>query len=197
LAEGGASVALVDTDPRSCRIAEYFGVDGSVGVTTVVSGATPLSAAAQRYNGRLFILPAGPAPAMVPQAASPTQLRELVDRLGQAADQIVVHVAPVLADARSAELCAAAGPVVLAVRANRTRQADLSLTAEILGGAKATLAAVVLATARLAPLPSAFQADGPLPKERPASSANGGGRAAPERTPSFHAAAAHQRNHGA
>jgi capsular polysaccharide biosynthesis protein len=186
LAEGGAIVALVDVDPRS-GLARYFGVDGSVGVTAIIDGVKPLRAAAQRYNERLFILPTGAAPPSWRHVASLAQLTELVGLLGREADQVVVHVGPVLADARGAELCAAAQTVVLAARMGKDRQAELRLAAEILGSANVGLGAVVLANERLAPMTSAFQTAGPVPAGLPSASTNGAGPVTPGRGAPYHA----------
>ena len=186
LAEGGATVALVDVDPRS-EIARFFGVDGSVSVAAIVDGVTPLRAAAQRYDERLFILSAGTAPPYSRHVAWPAQLSELVGLLYREADQVVVHLGPVLADARCAELSAAAQVVVLAVRRGKDRQAELRLAAEMLGTADARLGAVVLASGRLAPMTSAFQTAGPFPAGLPRASGNGSGPVGPGRTAPFHA----------
>jgi capsular polysaccharide biosynthesis protein len=175
LAEDGSTVALVDTDPRSARIVDYFGVDGSVGVTTVIRGLTPLEAAVQRYNEHLLVLPAGPAEAASRQATQ-AEVSDLVGLLERSVDHVVVHAGPVLAHASAAEVCAAAHTVVLATRKDQARQEELRLAAEILGSAGADLVGVVLAPARLAPMTSAFEVGGPVPPATPA--ANGAGRGA-------------------
>jgi len=183
LAEDGSTVALVDTDPRSARIADYFGVDGSAGVTTVVSGRTPLEAAAQRYNEHLLVLPAGPAEG-APRQASQAEVSDLVGLLERTVDHVVVYAGPVLAHARAAEVCAAAHAVVLATRKDQARQEELRLAAEILGSAGADLVGVVLAPARLAPMTSAFEAARPVRPAMPTAkrTASAGGRGVPGRT---------------
>lgn len=175
LAEAGATVALVDVDPAS-DLAQYFGVDGSVDVTAVIDGVTPLHAAVQRYSERLLYLPVGAAsPSQQHGAVSPTQLTELVALLRQQAHQVVVHVGPVLANARCAELCAVAETVILTAQKGKDRQAELRLAAEILRSANARLGAVVLANRRLSPMTSAFQVAGSVPEELPRALANGTG----------------------
>lgn len=186
LAEGGATVALVDVDPRSV-IAEFFNVDDSVGVGAIVHGAAPLRAAAHRYNEHLFILSAGAASPYSRHVTRPAQLSELMSLLYREADQVVVHLGPVLADARCAELSATAQAVILAARKGRDRQAELRLAAEMLGSADARLGAVVLASGRLAPMTSAFQMADTPPAALPSASGNGSGQVTPGRTAPFHA----------
>lgn len=195
LAEGGATVALVDVDPRS-EIAGLFDVDDTVGVTTVMNGVAPLRAAARRYSERLFILPAGITPPNSRPVAWPAQLSKLVGLLYREADQVVVHLGPILADARCAELSAVAQAVVVAARRGKDRQAELRLGAEMLASADARLGAVVLASGRLTAMTSAFQTAGPLPPALPSASGNGNGsgRGAPGRTAPFHARVAAARD---
>lgn len=175
LADGGATVALVDVDPLS-DLAQYFGVDGSVDVSAVIDGVTPLHAAVQRYSERLLYLPVSAAsPSQRHVVVSPTQLTELVALLRQQAHQVVVHVGPVLANARCAELCTVAETVILTAQKGKDRQAELRLAAEILRSANARLGAVVLANRRLSPMTSAFQVAGSVPEEPPRALANGRG----------------------
>ena len=162
LAEGGSTVALVDADARAGRIADYFGMDGSLGVTTVISEEMPLESAIQRYRENLIILPAGPAEAGAGQP-SPEELAELLGRLQGISDYTVVHVGPIIAHAAAAELSVAARTVLLVAQTDKARQADLQLATEMLHSAGADLLGIVLAPGRLAPIPSAFRAGRSVP----------------------------------
>jgi succinoglycan biosynthesis transport protein ExoP len=189
LAEGGSTIALVDADLRSPQIADYFGMDGSVGVTTVVSGSTPLEFAIQLWDERLLVLPAGAArlaratgalgatgPASglaTPQAVSPADLSELLGLLERKADHVVVHVGPVLAHVGAAELCGAVHAAVLTVRRDKARQEEVRLAAEMLTSANADLVSIVLAMTRVAPMTSAFPALGPTRRTMPAANRQG------------------------
>ena len=53
LAEGGSMVTLVDADTRAGRIAHYFGLDGSLGVTSVINRQTFLESTIQRDRENL------------------------------------------------------------------------------------------------------------------------------------------------
>lgn len=184
LAEGGVTVALVDVDTSS-DLGQYFGVDSSVDVAAVIDGGMPLHAAVQRYSERLLYLPVRAASPR--HVVSPTQLTELVALLRQQAHQVVVHVGPVLANARCAELCAAAETVILTARKDKDRQAELRLATEILRSANASLGAVVLTTRRLSPMTSAFQVEGSVPEELPRALANGTGHVTLRRVAPFEA----------
>lgn len=159
LADSGSTVLLLDTDPRSSRIADYFDADGSVGVANVINGITPLETAVQTYHERLLIVVAGAAGAVSGPATSQSELRELVELLGQRVDHVVVSVPPILVHADAAELCATADTVVLAARWGSAKRPDLDMAAEILRSAGADPDGVLLAPARLTAMTSSFLAN--------------------------------------
>jgi succinoglycan biosynthesis transport protein ExoP len=172
LAEGDSRVALVDADTRAGRIVDYFGMDGSLGLTTVIEGDTSLESAIQQYRENLAILPAGPAGAGARQP-SPAELAGILDALQGIADYIIVHVGPVLTHAAAAELSVAAPAVLLVAQRNKARQDDLRLAAEMLRSADAGLLGVVLAPARLRLMSSAFRAGRSLLRAVPPPAGNG------------------------
>jgi capsular polysaccharide biosynthesis protein len=156
LADSGSTVLLLDTDPRSSRIADYFDADRSVGISNVINGITPLETAVQTYHERLLILLAGAARAVSGPATSRSELRELVELLGRQVDHVVVSVPPLLVHADAAELCATADTVVLAARRGSAKRPDLEMATEILRSAGANPDCVLLAPARLTATTSSF-----------------------------------------
>jgi capsular polysaccharide biosynthesis protein len=90
LAEAGSTVALVDTDLGSPGIAGYLSIEGSPGVTDVVSG-TPADMTAYRYHKRLLVLPAGTPGTASREAVSKAQLGELLQQLERSVNHVVIH----------------------------------------------------------------------------------------------------------
>jgi polysaccharide biosynthesis transport protein len=172
LAEGGSKVVLVDADARAGLIADYFDVDDSQGVSTVVGDEVPLISAIQPYRENLFIVPAGPARFGAPWV-SLAELARLLVRLGEIADHIVVNVGPILDHAAAAELSAAADSVLLVVQKDKAKQEELRLGTEMLRSGDADLVGVVLAPAHLEVMPSAFRTARPGPDPGPPPAANG------------------------
>lgn len=162
LADSGSTVLLLDTDPGASRIADYFDVDGSVGVSSVINGITPLETAVQTYHEQLLVLlagAAGAAGAVSGSAVSQSELRELVGLLGRGVDHVVVSVPPILVHADAAELCATADTVVLATRRGKAKRPDLEMALEILRSAGAEPDGVLFAPARLTAMTSSFLAN--------------------------------------
>ncbi len=63
LAQAGLKVVLVEGDLRRPKLMQYLGVEGAVGVTSVLIGRVALDDALQPWgNGSLMVLPSGPTP---------------------------------------------------------------------------------------------------------------------------------------
>jgi len=77
-ADAGMRVAVVGCDLRRPRIHQFFQVDGSIGLTSVLLGTTPLHQAVQQspVHPNVAVLPSGPRP------PNPSELLSL-DRTGQ------------------------------------------------------------------------------------------------------------------
>jgi Mrp family chromosome partitioning ATPase len=191
LAEAGSTVLLVDADARAGQIAGHFGMDGTLGLTTVINEGTPPEPAFQQYHENLRILPAGP-PAAGAEQPSPTELAQLLGTWQGTSDYIVLHVGPILAHAVAAELSAAAHTVLLVAQRHKARQQDLRLATEMLRNANADLLGVVLAPAHLAVRPSEYRTGRRGSTPALAAASNGRGPAAPrqaeEREPAPRAA---------
>jgi len=149
MAEAGSTVLLIDGDARAGRIAAHFGMDGPLGLTTLIGKKAPPESAFQPYLENLRVLPATGA-----EQPSPADLIQLLEKWQGTSDYIIVHVGPVLAHAVAAELSAAAHTVLLVAQRDKTRQQDLRLAAEMLRNANANLLGIVLAPAHLAILPT-------------------------------------------
>jgi capsular polysaccharide biosynthesis protein/Mrp family chromosome partitioning ATPase len=171
LAERGPTV-LVDVDAHAGRIAGQFGMDSSLGVSTVISGGTPPESAFQPYHENLRILPAGLAGAGA-QQPSPAVLTQLLDTLQGGYDYVIVHVGPILAHAVAAELSGAAHTVLLVAQQDKAKRGNLRQATEMLRSADADLVGVVLAPARLAVRPSEYRTGGPGPSAALAAANNG------------------------
>jgi capsular exopolysaccharide synthesis family protein len=92
-ADAGMSVAVVGCDLRRPRIHQFFGVDGSVGLTSVLLGSSTVEQALQRspVNPNVWVLPSGPRP------PNPSELLSL-DRTAQLIRSLLNHHSIVFVD---------------------------------------------------------------------------------------------------
>lgn len=97
MARAGQPTLLIDADLRRPKVAEEFGVDGSVGLSQLLAGAVMLDAAVQPTSTpMLSLLPAGQVPPNPSELLGSRRMKELIEELsGQFF--IIVDAPPVLA----------------------------------------------------------------------------------------------------
>jgi capsular exopolysaccharide synthesis family protein len=118
LADAGTRVALVDADLRRPSIAAYLGIEGSVGLTTVLIGQADLDDVLQPWgNDCLHVLAAGQIPPnpseLLGSQAMSTVLKELTERY----DVVLLDTAPLLPVTDGAILAKLAGGALVTVGA--------------------------------------------------------------------------------
>jgi capsular exopolysaccharide synthesis family protein len=145
LARAGRSVVLVEADLRRPRVARYLGRVSGVGLTNVLNGTAGLEDVLQPSgdDGPTF-LAAGPTPPNPSELLSSAAMSDVVSRLLEQADMVLLDGAPLLPVADAVGLAPRVDGVLLCVRFGRTKREELSLAREVLDrvGA-ATLGAVV------------------------------------------------------
>jgi succinoglycan biosynthesis transport protein ExoP len=145
LADAGRSVVLVDGDLRRPSVAEYFGIDGTVGVTDVLIGRTPLQAALQVWGERnLHILPAGALPPNPSELIQSDAMIELVLRLEEQFDVVLFDAPPLLPVSDAAVLARQTSGAILVAAARRARRPGLVAAMNTLARAETTVLGVVV-----------------------------------------------------
>jgi len=127
LAQSGLRVCLVEADLRRPRAAEYFGVEGGVGLTDVVTGSCSLDEALIPWGEReaLSVLGAGRRPPDANSVLGSTAVSDLMQVLRQRFD-VVVYDAPPLGLVTDAALLAhRTDGAVLVVRRGHAKQAQI------------------------------------------------------------------------
>jgi succinoglycan biosynthesis transport protein ExoP len=132
MADAGTKVVLVDCDLRRPSTSRYLGVEGSVGVTTVLIGRVPLEAAVQPWGDNLFVLPSGEVPPNPSELLGSTQMERLLATLDETYDVAVIDSAPLLPVTDSAVLARLTGGTVLVIRAGDTHKAQVQQALRVL-----------------------------------------------------------------
>jgi receptor protein-tyrosine kinase len=145
LAEADNNVVLVDGDLRRPRLAKYLDVLGSVGVSTVLSGAAPLDEVLQQTKfPRLTVLAAGPTPPNPSELLGSLTAEKMLSELRAQFDYVIIDSAPVLAVTDGAILAAKSDGALVVVRAGKTRRDQLAHAIGMLNDVGATLLGAVL-----------------------------------------------------
>ena len=126
LAASGRRVILLSADLRPGRAHELFGMDNSVGLTSVVTGQATLQCALRDTNlNGLQLLSSGPA---VPDPGALLQLPLfpwVLDQLRNRADLVVIDAPPVLASADTGALVEGSAAVLLVADAKLSTRVQL------------------------------------------------------------------------
>jgi succinoglycan biosynthesis transport protein ExoP len=140
-------VLLLDADLRKPRVASTFGVEGAVGLTTVLAGEIRAEDAVQAWGGpesNLWILPSGSRPPNPSELLGSAQMSQLLRRLETAFDYVVIDSAPLLPVTDGAILAATANACVLVVAHGRTHRDHVTRARENLANVGATVVGAVL-----------------------------------------------------
>ena len=167
LARAGRCVVLVDLDLYQPNLGEFFSLSGP-GVTDVVLGTADLSAAlvpiqipsqldgyrdglhsngngAVRLNdGSLEVLPAGEIPPDPGDFMNTQALREVLQRLEERADTVIIDTSPLLQAGDAMTLSTKVDGLLVVVRLNVARHKMLAELARVLGRSPATKLGFVL-----------------------------------------------------
>ncbi len=144
LAEAEKRVVLVDGDMRRPTVHSYLELVGTVGFSTVLSGATSLDEALQktRFPG-LTVLTSGAIPPNPSELLGSQSARNLLSELRTQFDYVIVDSTPLLAVTDAAILAAGADGVLLIARFGRTKREQLGHAVESLENVGAPVLGVV------------------------------------------------------
>ncbi|GAA2885179.1 polysaccharide biosynthesis tyrosine autokinase [Streptosporangium fragile] len=127
LAAEGAQVALVEADLRRPALASMLGLVGEAGLTSVLSGRAEPAEVAQATAGphRITVLTSGPLPPNPSELLGSRRMRDLLGRLAQSFDYVILDAPPLLPVTDAAVLASEVDGTILVARAKKTRRDEL------------------------------------------------------------------------
>ena len=143
-AEAGQQVLIIDADLRRPRVAAYLGLEGGVGLTTVLVGKASVDDVLQRYSSDLWVLPSGFLPPNPSELLGSRHMADLLEDLQQKFDMIIIDCSPLLPVTDAAVVAARADGAVLMSRARKTTSAQVTMAAQALRSVDARLLGCVL-----------------------------------------------------
>jgi non-specific protein-tyrosine kinase len=145
LSQAGMRTILVEADLRRPRVADYMGLEGAVGLTSVLTGVATLDDALQPWGRTaMWVLASGPLPPNPSEILGSQQMLELLKTLEDRADVIVFDSPPLLPVTDAAVLARICDGAVLVVRHGNTRREQVTRALEALQGVDAKLLGTVL-----------------------------------------------------
>jgi capsular exopolysaccharide synthesis family protein len=126
MADAGQKVLLLDGDLRNPSVAKTLGLEGGVGLTTVLLGrAAPSDVVQQWRKTSLHVLPAGQIPPNPSELLGSEAMAELFQKLSQEFDFILVDSPPINPVIDAVLLNKLTHGLVMVVASDRTRRRDL------------------------------------------------------------------------
>jgi capsular exopolysaccharide synthesis family protein len=133
LAQSGRRVLLIEADLRRPRAVGYLGLPGAVGVTDVLLGRCTEHEAIQIWGDGMFaVLASGSLPPNPGDLLASQQARQLIARLRDRYDTVLIDAPPLLPFADAASIAPSTDGVILMVRHSRTRNEHVRRAVEAL-----------------------------------------------------------------
>jgi capsular exopolysaccharide synthesis family protein len=151
LACAGVKVCIVDCDLRRPRLATIFGVDSTVGFTSVLLGQSTLENALQASEALgpyLQVLPAGPIPPNPSELLASTRMQSVVEALAQRYDLVLIDAPPTLPVSDALVVSRMADAVLMVALAGRTTRRNVQRALELMGNVAAPVIGTVLNQAK-------------------------------------------------
>ncbi|MDQ0848584.1 capsular exopolysaccharide synthesis family protein [Arthrobacter sp. B3I9] len=144
VAKGGRKVILVDADLRLPSVATATGIEGEIGLTTVLVGTSGLDESIQ-YWGQdgLALLASGPLPPNPSELLGSAAMSNLIEELQTKFDLIIVDSPPILPVADASVLTRSTDSVLLVVGTKKVTQHSLSKAIDQLNFVDANILGVV------------------------------------------------------
>lgn len=126
LTEDGSRVLLIDADLRHPSIAHKIDIDGSAGLTHVLSGQAAVKDVIQRYwKPNLHVIPAGPKPPNASTLLDSPLMTTLVANAMQQYDYIIIDTAPMVVANDAVIFMKQGGTLEMVRRRDQTLKRDL------------------------------------------------------------------------
>ena len=145
LAQAGLRVILVEGDLRRPRIADYMGIEGAVGLTSVLLGRTTLDDALQPWGeSALEVLASGPLPPNPSELLGSQGMEDVLRELEDRADIVLIDAPPLLPVTDAAVLGTLTSGLVMLVRSHRTRHEQVANAVNTVHAVGGTMLGAVL-----------------------------------------------------
>jgi capsular exopolysaccharide synthesis family protein len=146
LAQRDTRVLLIDGDLRRPNVHHRFGMNGKIGLTTVLTGATTLEETVQMVPEipNLDILPSGPIPPFPAEMLSSDAMAVLLKRCEELYSYVVIDSPPILSVTDGVILSRQADAVVLVVRHGKSSKHVVRRARDLLLRSGAPITGIVL-----------------------------------------------------
>ena len=145
LADSGAHVAIIDADLRRPKLAEYFGIEGAVGLTDVLIARATLADVLQPWGrGNLLVLPAGTVPPNPSELLGSRAMASLLRTLEAEFDVVLIDLPPLLPFTDGALVSKLTRGAIVVVASGRTHKGEFGGAIAALENVGAHVAGIIM-----------------------------------------------------
>lgn len=143
MAQINKKVAIIDADIRRPSLHHMFGVSNDIGLTNILIGRMPVESVVQKTCG-ISLITSGPLPPNPSELLSSQQMEEMLKKLGQENDIVLLDSPPVNSVSDASILAGKADGTILVIDSEKTRIDDAREAKEQLTKVRANIIGVVL-----------------------------------------------------
>ena len=146
LAQGDARVLLIDGDLRRPNVHHRFGLNGRVGLTTLLTGASTFEQTIQRVPEvpNLDLIASGPVPPLPTEMLASQAMRDLLTSVRASYTHVIIDTPPILSVTDGIVLAREADAVVLVVRHGKSNKHVVRRARDLLLRSGAVITGIVL-----------------------------------------------------
>ncbi len=146
LARSGRRVVLIDGDMRSPSVHHEAGIVNQFGLSNLLAGQDNLADMVHQTNGMdgLAVITAGPIPPSAPELLSGDRFPQLLQRIGEEFDHIIIDMPPVMGLADAPLIGSITEAVVFVIEARKTNKSLAQVAIARMTAAHAQVLGVVL-----------------------------------------------------
>lgn len=145
MADSGKRVLLLEADFRRPRVHKFFGLDNTLGVSSIIAGEAEIPDVIQQTAvSNLWAMPCGPRPHNPSDLLTSPRFKELIDTLRDQHDFVIVDTPPILAVTDSSVVAPRVDAVLLVVRLTKHARDGAMRATEMLGALGARILGVVV-----------------------------------------------------
>jgi capsular exopolysaccharide synthesis family protein len=148
LSEIGLNVGLIEMDLRQPVLGRLLGLDGYIGLTSLLTGSARIEDAVQFVHSGLAVVTSGALPPNPSELLGSKQMRAVITSLSDQFDYLILDAAPLLSVADGAEVVSVADASLLVVRAGDTSRDSFRRAVGAIGQVGAVIAGVVVNRSR-------------------------------------------------
>ncbi|MFI6425776.1 polysaccharide biosynthesis tyrosine autokinase [Promicromonospora sp. NPDC050880] len=145
LADADAKVLLIDADLRRPSVAGYLGLEGSVGLTTLLIQRATIDDVVQPWGSAgLYVIPSGAVPPNPAELVGSRSMARLIEETSQKFDYVIIDTPPLLPVTDAALIAKMTSGVLMVAGAGQVRREQLRQSLANLSAVSARVLGIVL-----------------------------------------------------